>query len=183
MSTSSAPDRTMPASTRVSTSRSDVTFRELLDYTAEETARWERWLSDRPEVLDLSFADGRMATVRGVIQHIVAVERRYADRLLGDVPTPYDAIPTDSIEALFGAARDARARLERYIAGATPTDLAMELEFTTITAGRQRASARKIVAHALMHAVRTWAQLATVVRQQGHATDWPHDLLFSDALR
>lgn len=159
-----------------------LTFRELLDYTAGETERWYRWLSARPESLDVPFAEGRTATVRGVIQHIFAVERRYADRLLGDPVTPYEQIPTDSADALFGAGRDARERLERYLATASDDDLARTLEMTTITAGTFSASARKVVAHTLMHGIRTWAQLATVLRQHGHPTDWYHDVAFSDAI-
>lgn len=160
-----------------------LSFRELLDYTAAETAHWHRWLAAQPDdVLDLPIGEGRTATVRGLLQHIVAVERRYADRLLGEPVTPYEAIPTDSVDALFGAFDEARARLERYLATATADDLGRRLEFQTISAGTLSASARKIVAHALLHGVRHWAQLATVLRQHGRGTDWMHDLLMSDAL-
>ncbi|GJG85852.1 hypothetical protein tb265_10330 [Gemmatimonadetes bacterium T265] len=160
----------------------DLTFRELLDYTAADAERWATYFAAHPEALDFPFAEGRTATVRGVVRHIFAVERRYADRLLGDPPAGYEAIPQDSAAALFAAGRDARARLERFLATASDADLARRLTFETISAGTQSASARKIVAHALLHAVRTWAQLATVVRQQGAPTDGRHDLLFSNAL-
>ena len=159
-----------------------LTFRELLDYTAGETARWHRWLAEQPpEVLELPAGEGRTATVRGLVRHVVAVERRYADRLLGEPVTPYEAIADDSVDALFAGAADARARLERYLGTAGPDDLARRLEFQTITAGALSASARKIVAHALLHGVRHWAQLATVLRQHGRRTNWMHDLLMSDA--
>jgi uncharacterized damage-inducible protein DinB len=159
-----------------------LTFRELLDYTAGETTRWEAWFRAHPYALDIPFASGDTATVRGVVQHIVAVERRYADRLLDEPVTPYEAVSTESIDTLFDAARVARASLERYLERATDADLARVLTVQTRSAGTYEASARKIVAHALLHGVRTWAQLATVVRQQGSETDWFHDLLFSDAL-
>ena len=160
-----------------------LTFRELLDYTAAETARWHRWLADgRGELLDLPAGEGRTATVRGLLQHVFAVERRYADRLLGEPVTPYEAIDTRDVATLFAAGAEARQRLERYLAGATAADLARRLEFQTLSAGTQSASARKIVAHALVHGIRHWAQLATVLRQHGEATDWMHDLLVSDAL-
>jgi uncharacterized damage-inducible protein DinB len=159
-----------------------LTFRELLDYTSGEAERWHVWLSGHPEAIDTPFAEGRTATVRGVIQHIFAVERRYADRLLGDSVTPYKEINAESVDTLFAAGIDARERLSRYIASASTTDLARRLEFQTISAGTQSASARKVVAHTLLHSARTWAQVATVLRQHGLATDWPHDLLFSDAM-
>jgi uncharacterized damage-inducible protein DinB len=56
------------------------------------------------------------------------------------------------------------------------------LEFQTLTAGTQKASARKVILHAMLHGLRHWAQLATIVREHGHATDWFHDILMSDAL-
>jgi uncharacterized damage-inducible protein DinB len=160
-----------------------LTFRELLDYTAAEAERWRRWLAAQPAaVLELPVGTGRTATVRGLVHHIVVVERRYADRLRGEPVTSYEAVPSDSIDALFGALSDARARLEEWLTSATDADLARRLEFQTITAGTLSASARKIVAHLLLHGIRHWAQLATVLRQQGYATDWQHDIIASSAL-
>ena len=160
-----------------------LTFRELLDYTAGETARWHAWFRGQPaSVLALPALTGREATVGALVRHIFLVERRYVDRLVGDPPTAYETVPTDDVEALFAAGRDARERLERWLATATPEAFAARLEFQTITAGTLSASARKIVGHTLLHGVRHWAQLATLLRQQGHATDWMHDLLMSDAV-
>lgn len=164
------------------TTTATLSFRELLDYTSAETARWATYFAAHPEALDLPFADGRLATVRLVVQHVFAVERRYADRVLDEPVTDYASIPTDTVEALFAAGREARTRLERYLATASDADLLRRHTFETISAGTQSASARKIVAHALLHGVRTWAQLATVVRLQGVPSDGQHDLLFSNAL-
>lgn len=166
----------------VAAATADLTFRELLDYTAAEAARWEQYFARHPEALDFPFAEGRVATVRGLVQHVFAVERRYADRLLEEPVSDYAAVPTDSAAALFAAGRDARSRLERWVATASDADLARRHTFETLSAGTMTATARKIVAHALVHAVRTWAQLATVVRQQGAPTEGRHDLLFSNAL-
>ena len=94
----------------------DLTFRELLDYTAWEAERWREYFAAHPEALDFPFASGPTATVRGVVQHIFAVERRYADRLSGVPVSTYDVIPTGSAEALFAAGRDARAALEQWLA-------------------------------------------------------------------
>jgi uncharacterized damage-inducible protein DinB len=160
-----------------------ITVRELLDYTAADTARWHGWMVAQGEgVLDIVVGEGRITTVRGLVHHIFTVERRYADRLSGEPVSPPEAIPSESVDSLFAAGRDARALLERYLETADEHSLARTLEFDTLSAGRFRASARKIVAHALIHGVRHWAQLATIVRQQGRATDWGHDLLLSDAL-
>jgi uncharacterized damage-inducible protein DinB len=165
------------------TSAQALTFRELLDYTATETDRWHRWLADQPtSVLDLPVGEGRTATVRGLLQHIFAVERRYADRLLGQPVSGYEVVNPESVTALFAGGRESREVLEQYLANASDEDLARHMEFQTQTLGTLSASARKIVAHTLMHGIRHWAQLATALRQQGHKTDWPHDLLMSSAL-
>ncbi len=163
-----------------------LTFAELLAYERETLSRWADYVAAHPEALALPFdaggGDARMATVRGVIHHIAAVERRYADRLAGDPVTPYDAVPSAPADALLAAARDAHDRLARWVAGASEADLARTIEFRTISAGAFRASARKIVAHALLHGVRHWAQLASHLRAAGRPAGWGHDLLLSDAL-
>ena len=169
--------------TLTQTSTQALTFRELLDYTATENERWERWLTAQPEsILDVPVGEGRTATVRGLLQHIFAVERRYADRLQDQPASDYGVIDTSSVASLFAGGRDARERLEQYLATATDDDLGRRLEFQTLTAGKQAASARKIVAHTLLHGVRHWAQLATALRQSGYTTDWLHVLLASPAL-
>ena len=165
------------------TSPDVLSFRELLAYVAEETDRWHAWLREQdPALLDLPFGEGSRATVRDLLVHIFAVERRYADRLLGDPVTPYEGLPRDTVDGIFSIHHDARERLARFIDGATPEEWARVLTFETITAGTLSASARKIVAHAMMHGVRHWAQIATALRQAGHPQPWMHDLLASAAL-
>ncbi|MFP5406823.1 MAG: DinB family protein, partial [Gammaproteobacteria bacterium] len=110
------------------------------------------------------------------------VERRYAERLLGDPVTPYDDQMPAEIDALFAVHREGRSRLERYVAQATPEDWVQVLTFETLSAGTLSASKRKIVAHALMHGIRHWAQIATALRQAGHGEQWMHDVLGSSAL-
>ena len=163
-------------------SASVLTFRELLDYTAGETARWEAWFAERPDALDLPYAAGQLATVRGVVHHVFLVERRHSERLLGRPVSGHGDVPQAPDAALFAAGREARSLLEEFLAGADAGDLGRVLEFDTLTAGRQRASARKLAAHVLVHGVRHWAQLAAHLRALGRPTGWGHDLLLSDAL-
>lgn len=160
-----------------------ITFRELLDYTRVETGHWHRWLAAQPAaVLELPVGTGRTATVRGLIHHIVVVERRYVDRLRGEPITSYEDVPSDSLAVLFATFADTRSRLDAWLGGARDADLARIMEFQTLSAGTRTASARKVIVHLLLHGIRHWAQLATALRQQGYATDWPHDILMSDAL-
>lgn len=158
-------------------------LRELLDYSTAETLKWRDWFAAHPsDILELPAGTGRTATVRQLIHHIVVVERRYADRIRNEPVTTYEDVPSDSTEALFGAFADARRRLDEWVMNASEADFARELEFTTLSAGTRVASARKIVVHSLLHGIRHWAQIAMVVRQHGHPTDWYHDILMSDAL-
>jgi len=160
-----------------------LSLKELLRYTEAETEHWRKWLATQPpDVLELPMGTGRTATVRGLIHHIIVVESRYIDRLRGEPVTEYNAVPADPIEATFEVFTTGRKRLNEWLEKATDADLAKRLEFQTLTAGTQHASARKIVAHLLIHGIRHWAQIATVVRAHGHPTDWFHDILMSDAL-
>jgi uncharacterized damage-inducible protein DinB len=162
---------------------SGVTFNELLRYTAQETERWRQWLATQPpEILELPAGSGRTATVRGLMHHIIVVERRYVDRLRGEPVLGYDDVPREPIEAMFAVFTDARRRLDEWLSTATEEDFNKTLEFQTLTAGTRSASARKIVAHLLIHGIRHWAQIATIMRQHGHDTGWFHDILLSDAM-
>jgi uncharacterized damage-inducible protein DinB len=165
------------------TTLNNLTFDELLGYTAGETEKWRQWLATQaPEVLEIPAGTGRTATVRGLIHHIIVVERRYTDRLRGEPVSKYEDIPADPIEKTFEVWVETRRRLKEWLATATDAQLSEMLEFQTLTAGTQKASARKVVVHALLHGLRHWAQLATIVREHGHPTDWFHDILMSDAL-
>lgn len=157
---------------------------ELIAYSTAETRRWRDWLTAQPrELLDLPAGTGRTATVRRLIHHIVVVERRYADRLHGAPVTEYEAVPSETLDDLFTAFEEARHLLRAWVDSATDDDLRRPLQFTTLTAGTLEATSRKIVIHTLLHGVRHWAQIASMMREHGHPTDWHHDILMSDALR
>jgi uncharacterized damage-inducible protein DinB len=176
------PGAAAPPRAGADTADAAVTFRELLDYTAGETARWEAWFAANPDALELPYAAGQLATVRGVVHHVFLVERRHVQRLRGEPVSSYDEVPASPDRALFDAGREARALFEAYVAAATSAALARVLEFDTLTAGRQRATARKLAVHVLLHGVRHWAQLASHLRAAGRPTDWHHDVLMSPAL-
>ena len=52
-----------------------------------------------------------------------------------------------------------------------------KLQFQTLTMGLARATRKTVFFHALMHSVRHYAQLATLVRQHGFKTSFPMDYL------
>jgi uncharacterized damage-inducible protein DinB len=161
----------------------ELSFDEMLDANGRETAKWRSWFERQPaEVLDLPLDIALAKNVREFLLHIFAVELRYAERLMGSPITEYEALPAGSVRELFGIGESAQGLYREYLSRATDADLATVMEFPTRTAGVLRASTRKMFAHAMLHGVRHWAQLATALREKGHGTDWPHDFLFSDVM-
>ncbi|HEX9937648.1 MAG TPA: DinB family protein [Longimicrobium sp.] len=158
-------------------------FRELMAYTDGETRRWEAWFRQAgPSALDVSLGEGRWNRVGELVYHVFMVERRYAERLLGEPVSPYADPPPRSLDEIFAVYPEARGRLERFVENATVQEWGEAVTFETIAAGTFVASKRKIVAHTLMHGVRHWAQIATALRQAGHGEQWLHDLLASSAI-
>lgn len=160
-----------------------VSFKELLRYTDLETAKWHTFLkTEGAAILDLAVDTAGQKNLRGVLMHIFAVELRYSERLLETTETPYEQLPTKSLEELFGIHTRARKNIDDWLARTNDADLAKVLTFKTITAGTLSASKRKILIHALLHGVRHWAQVANILRVDGHKQEWAHDFLFTDAL-
>lgn len=160
-----------------------IEFAELLRYEEEEVERWRRWFEKRPpEVLDVSIGEGETTTIRGLLVHIFGVELRYADRLLALQPTSYESLRTNSLDEIFQIGAVARQKLREFLARATDEEFTQILTFETRKAGTFSASKRKIVAHAIFHGIRHWAQVATALRQQGHRQDWQHDFLVTRAM-
>ncbi|MEO7218851.1 MAG: DinB family protein [Gemmatimonadaceae bacterium] len=156
------------------------TFDQLLAYSETEEARWHEWFSSNPASLDVPFADGRLATIRGLIVHIFAVELRYTERLCGHDVTSYDDIHVQSTDEIFGLGARARTMLRQYLSGMTEADASSILTFATMTAGTLTASKHKIASNIFIHAIRHWAQVATTLRTAGFAKQWGHDVLLSD---
>lgn len=158
-----------------------LTFIELLDWISSETAAYERWFATRPDaVWTVPVGLDGTGSVRDLLFHVYMVDLRYGQRLSQLPLSSYtDEVVGDSA-SLFALARRGQDLLRSTLDGSV--DLTQVLEFQTISAGTLRASGRKILAHTLTHHIRHLAQIATALRQHGHATDWMHDLMMSDVL-
>jgi uncharacterized damage-inducible protein DinB len=64
---------------------------------------------------------------------------------------------------------------------ASDIDWNQPMDFTTRTMGTLRSNRKTILFHALLHGIRHYAQLASLVRQCGVKPDWPMDYLFMHA--
>lgn len=156
------------------------TYDQLLEYTGGETARWHEWFTAHPDALSVPYAEGRLATIGGVVLHIFAVELRYTERLLGrDRITSYEELDAHSVDELFAIGDRARGLLREYLDTMTEEDARVVLTFPTLTAGTLTASKYKIASNAFLHGIRHWAQVASALRAAGYRDQWGHDMLLS----
>jgi uncharacterized damage-inducible protein DinB len=151
---------------------------EMLAYNQDSSSRWEQWFARNPAALNLPCDVMNVGTVRMLVQHIFAVELRFSQRLLDEPPSDYANLPADSLEKLLSIHAGAAANFETFLATANGPMMEEVIEVVTRTAGKLHASRRAIFVHAMLHSIRHWAQLATLLRQQGMKTDWPQDYLF-----
>ena len=160
--------------------RCALSYAKLLELTSTEQHRWHDWFVERPEAWAVPFATGRMATVGGLVAHIFVVELRYAQRLLDQEVTPWEEFWQISIEEVFELGDHARSQLVQFLTSAPESELDRVLTFQTLTAGTVTASKHKIASNVFLHGIRHWGQIATVLRQNGFADQWAHDMLLSN---
>jgi uncharacterized damage-inducible protein DinB len=160
--------------------RCALRYETLLEFTSTEQHRWHDWFVERPKAWAVPFATGRMATIGGVVLHIFGVELRYAQRLLDQEVTQWEDLRQTSIEDVFELGDNARGQLVQFLTTAPEVELDRVLTFQTLTAGLVTASKYKIASNIFLHGIRHWGQVATVLRQNGFADQWSHDMLLND---
>lgn len=156
-----------------------LSFDNLLELTSVEHHRWHEWFTTHPEPWAISFGTGRTATVGGLVLHIFGVELRYAQRLLEERVSSPEEFTQTTVEEVFELGEHARSQLVQFLTNTSNDDLDKVLTFATMTAGTVTATKHKIAANIFLHGIRHWAQVATVLRQNGFVDQWPHDMLLS----
>jgi uncharacterized damage-inducible protein DinB len=157
-----------------------LTGEELVAWVERTAQGWRKVVSEHPEALSFPCDVRESKSVAELLQHIVAVELRYAQRLDSMSETPYEQIPFDSGEALYATHLRAMTMI-RELLGRGSSFWEESIDFATRSAGTIRATRRTVLVHMLMHSIRHYAQLATLVRQLGIAPGWPMDYLFMGA--
>ena len=115
------------------------------------------------------------------MRHIVAVEMRHSQRL-ADLPvTPYSEIPEGPLESLSALHDETVKRIQALLEDPAQ-DWAEGIDFQTVSLGVVHASRRKILGHAVLHGIRHWAQLSSLVRAAGFQSGIGGDLMVSSAL-
>ncbi len=157
-----------------------LTGAELLAWLEQTATEWRKLIEAHPRVLDFPCSTRETHNVAELLQHIVAVELRYAEQLQGLPPTTYESIAHGNAQEVFAV----HTRAMEMIAPLLARDAGFwdeTITFATRSAGTLHASRRKVLVHLALHGIRHYAQLATLVREQGVAPGWPMDYLFSDA--
>jgi uncharacterized damage-inducible protein DinB len=161
-----------------------ISHEELLAWNRESSNFWRAHLEANPALLELPCGIGGTVNVQEFARHIWGVELRWAQRLAGQPQTPREEMPAGPLAALFELHVKAVAIFSELLATpAASWDDPIILDFDWIPPEHRSVSRRKVLAHALFHSQRHWAQLATLVRAAGFPSGFKGDLLFSSAIR
>ena len=161
-----------------------LNLNDFIDYTDWERQKWHDRLRQQGDaVLKTSIGahgDGRFSTVGELMRHIFSAEKRYVERLEERPLTDTSLVAADNLEALFQLGRQSRKELKDFVAGVPEQKWDAPQEFKLMNS-TLTATPRKIIVHVLVHEMRHWAQIATLLRLNGVTGDF-HDFLFSPAM-
>jgi uncharacterized damage-inducible protein DinB len=162
----------------------DISLNHLIEYTDWQRGRWHEDLRRHGEqVLRLTAGpngDGRFETVGDLVRHIFSAEQRYVERLKDRPLTDMNAVPNDNLETLFEFGHQSRKEFRELLETfpANQWEVQRELKILTHVI---KATPRKVVTHVLMHEIRHWAQIGTLLRLNGFVTTF-HDFLASPVM-
>ena len=144
-----------------------VSFQELMEFTEWERGKWHQWLCDRGDAVLAVGAgphgDGRFESVGDLVKHIFIAEKHHVDRLSNRPITDPAAIAGNNIESLFQFGRRSRQDLKAFVESFPAQDWDVSREFR-IMDKPVSVTPRKFILHILMHEIRHWAQIATILR-------------------
>jgi uncharacterized damage-inducible protein DinB len=153
-----------------------LTSEEVLAWNETTARRWQQLLTMHPELLTQPCDIAGTKTVAELLQHIVAVQLRYAQRI-ADLPiSEYADVPFDSVASIYATHERSIALFQQLLA--SNIDWNEQIDFPTRSMGRLRSTRKTVLFHALLHSIRHYAQLASLARQHGVKPDWPMDYLF-----
>lgn len=161
-----------------------ATLEELLaDFNLTAT-RWQAFFAENPEAANAPTDIARSTTVAELVWHMYAASYRHSERLLGLPVTDLEgATPQKTLDSAWKLHTVAAENLARFLAEADDEILNRVATFNTRTAGDISGSYRKLCLHLFIHAIRHWAQIGPIVRQNGFTPNWPQDIFFSSAIR
>jgi uncharacterized damage-inducible protein DinB len=160
-----------------------ITLDELFEWNNEVAQFWKTYFAANPSQLELPCGIGGASNVQDFVRHVWGVELRWAQRLAGLPVTAKEDMAAGPLEALFALHLRAAEIFRGLLAAPEETwSRPLTLDLPWLPPELRSMSRRKIAAHALFHAHRHWAQLATLLRIAGFPSGFRGDLLFSQAL-
>jgi uncharacterized damage-inducible protein DinB len=159
-----------------------LTCDELFDDFEATAERWRRFFSLHPAALALPCDISGSTNVGELVWHIFAVSLRLSQRLLVEPVNPFDQSRVSDLDSLMSIEKEAAKNLELFLGAATAESLDDMLEFTIRGGVVVRCTRRKLFVHIAVHAIRHWAQIATLLRQNHLPPDWPTDFLSSPSM-
>ena len=156
-----------------------ISFAELLDYTDDETRRWKEFFRAHPAALDVPTDVRGVRNARELVIHIFEAEQVFGCSVVGEPRPDFAKFPKATLDEIFAIGEDARRRMREFVTHASEQQVSEMQPFGP--AGQ--VSRRKLLAQALTHGMRHWAQMATDLRRAGYPTDWVHDIVMSKAMR
>ena len=154
---------------------------EAIAWLETTSTNWRKVLNAHPELLTQSCDVAGVKTVGELLQHIIAVELRYTERLAELPVSDYANIPFDSVDAIY-ATHDRTIKILRQVL-ASDIDWNQSIEYMTRSFGPARSTRKSILFHLIFHGIRHYAQLATLARQHSVKPDWPMDYICMDFTR
>jgi len=158
----------------------NLTATELLAWCHESATRWEHFFTAHPELLQAPCDVAGATNLAELLRHIVVVELRNTERLSGLPLTKPEAIPCTLTE-IFAVHRKAYESYSRLLANPA-FDWSRIIEFESLPGKRWRPTAKKVFFHANLHSIRHYAQLHSLVRQNGWKAEWFGDLIDTDTM-
>jgi hypothetical protein len=156
---------------------------EVLAWLEKTSENWKALIEAHPEILEMPCDVMGVSTVgRTAAAYCCGGAAVTWTSSPGLPPTEYAAIPFDSAAAIY-ATHERAMNDAAGAAGERDGDWEAKFEFVTRSMGPARSSRKSVLFHAMLHGIRHYAQLATLVRQHGIKPGWPMDYLAMDIER
>jgi uncharacterized damage-inducible protein DinB len=164
-------------------SHTAVTLEDLLADFEATAAKWKKFFVANPGAAEVATDIANSGNIGAVVWHSYAGSLRLSLRLLGEPVIDLEgASPVKNLDSAWALQDRAAANLRRFLEATNEADLSEVFHLQTRTAGEISASRRKICLHIFVHAMRHWAQIGPIVRQNGFPPGWGQDILFSSAI-
>jgi uncharacterized damage-inducible protein DinB len=161
-----------------------VTLEALLGDFEATSAKWKQFFAENPGAAEVTTDIAGSSNIAALVWHICGVSLRHSQRLLGEPVSDLEAErPVKNLATAWELQTRAIANLHRYLETTNEAALDEVFEFQTRTAGMVSGSRRKLCLHVFVHAIRHWAQIATLARQNGFPPRWGQDIFFSEVIR